>query len=84
MVCVEVKREVSKITTMELWRGDFGLFRMLVKSVPWERVLKDKGVQEGCTLFKEEVLKAQEQAVPMCCKTNQWERRLAWLIGRLC
>jgi len=42
-------------------------------------VLKGKGVQEGWTFFKEEVLKAQEQAVPMCHKANQRGRRLAWL-----
>jgi len=31
------------------------------------------------TFFKEEVFKAQEQAVPMCHKTNRWGRRPAWL-----
>jgi len=33
----------------------FGLFRSLVDRVPWEEVLKGKGVQEGWTLFKEEI-----------------------------
>jgi len=59
---------------MDFWRADFGLFRMLVERVPWERVLKGKGVQEGWTFFKEEVLKAQGQSVPMCRKMNQWGR----------
>jgi len=59
---------------MDFQRADFGLFRMLVESVPWERVLKGKGVQAGWTFFKEEVLKAQEQAVPMCHKTNRCGR----------
>jgi len=70
----EVKRRASKTTTKDFWRADFGLFRMLVERVPWERVLKGKGVQAGWTFFREEVLKAQEQAVPTCCKTNQWGR----------
>ena len=52
---------------------------MLAERVPWERVLKGKGVQAGWTFFKEEVLKAQEQAVPMCCKVNQQGRRPACL-----
>jgi len=52
---------------------------MLLERLPWERVLKDKGVQEDWTLFKEEVLKAQEQAVAMCHKMNWQGRRLAWL-----
>jgi len=75
----EVKREASKTTTMDFWRADFGLLRTLVERVPWERVLKSKGVQKGWTFLKEEVLKAQQQAVPMCCKTNQWGRQPAWL-----
>jgi len=41
--------------------------------------MKGKGVEEGWTFFKKEVLKAQEQAVPMCRKMNQQGRRLAWL-----
>jgi len=67
----EVKRGASKTTTMGFWRADFGLFRMLIERVPWEKVLKGKGVQEGWTFFKEEVLKAQEQAVPMCQKMTR-------------
>jgi len=79
----EVKRGVSKTTAMDFWRADFGLFRTLVDRLPWETVLKVKGVQVGCTFFKEEVLKAQEQAVPMCCKTNHRRRRPAWLNRQL-
>jgi len=75
----EVKRGASKTTTMDFWRAAFGLFRMLVKRVPWERVLKGKGVQAGWTFFKKEVLKAQEQAVPMGHKTSWWGRQLGWL-----
>jgi len=64
---------------MECRRTEFGLFRTLVEKVTWERVLKGKGMLGRWIFFKEEVLKAQEQDVPMCCKTNQWGRRLAWL-----
>ncbi|KAF1669612.1 hypothetical protein FQV07_0001445, partial [Pygoscelis papua] len=65
------------------WRAYFGLFRTLVERVPWETVLKGKGVQEGCTIFKKEVLKAQEQAVPVHHKKNRRGRRPAWLNGEL-
>jgi len=41
--------------------------------------LKGRGVQAGWTIFKEVLLKAQEQAVPICCKTNRQGRRPAWL-----
>jgi len=62
---------------MDFWKADFGLFRTLVERVPWEGVLKGKGVQEVWTFFEEVVLKAQEQAVPMCHKTNWRGRRPA-------
>jgi len=45
---------------------DFGLFRTLVERVPWGRVLKGIGVQEGWTFFKEEVLKSTEAGCPHC------------------
>ncbi|KAK4820811.1 LOW QUALITY PROTEIN: hypothetical protein QYF61_007205 [Mycteria americana] len=75
----EIRRGVSKTTTMDFWRAGFGLFRTLVERVPWETVLKGKGVQEGWAFFQKEVLKAQEQAVPMCPKMNRRGRRPAWL-----
>ncbi|GAB0205785.1 hypothetical protein GRJ2_003044100 [Grus japonensis] len=75
----EVRKGVSKTTTVDFRRADFSLLRTLVERVPWKTVLKGKGVQEGWAFFKKEVLKAQEQAVPMCHKMNWWGRRLAWL-----
>ncbi|GAB0189143.1 hypothetical protein GRJ2_001380200 [Grus japonensis] len=75
----KVRRGISKTTTMDFQRADFGLLRTLVERVPWETVLKGKGVQEGWAFFKKEVLKAQEQAIPMCCKTNRQGRQRAWL-----
>jgi len=75
----EVKSGASKTTTMDFQRADFCLFRTLVERVPWEKVLKGKGVQAGWTFFKEEGLKTQEQAVPICHKTNQQGRQQSWL-----
>ncbi|KAK4831137.1 LOW QUALITY PROTEIN: hypothetical protein QYF61_015440 [Mycteria americana] len=75
----EVARGVSKTATLGFRRADFGLFRRLVERVPWEAALMGKGVQEGWTFFKEEVLKAQERAVPRCRKTSRRGRRPAWL-----
>ncbi|KAK4822567.1 LOW QUALITY PROTEIN: hypothetical protein QYF61_016136 [Mycteria americana] len=75
----EAARGVSKTATLDFQRADFGLFRRLVDRVPWEAALMGKGVQEGWRFFKEEVLKAQEQAVPRCRKMSRRGRRLAWL-----
>ncbi|KAK4825574.1 LOW QUALITY PROTEIN: hypothetical protein QYF61_000573 [Mycteria americana] len=79
LICGEAARGISRTATLDFQRADFGLFRRLVERVPWEAALKGKGVQEGWTFFKEEVLKAQERAVPRCRKTSQRGRRPAWL-----
>lgn len=66
----EARRAVSRTATLHFLWADFGLFRDLFDRVPWEAVLKGKAFQEGWTLFKNEVLKAQEQAVSMCQNMN--------------
>ncbi|PKU40985.1 rna-directed dna polymerase from mobile element jockey-like [Limosa lapponica baueri] len=66
----ETRRGVTKTATLDFWRANFDLFRRLLDKIPWEAALKDIGVQEGWTYFKKEVLKAQEQAVPVCRKTK--------------
>ena len=65
----EVRRRDSK--TLDFWRADFELFRRLVGRVPWGSVLESKGVQDGWLLFKKEVFKVQEQAVPLSRKMSQ-------------
>ncbi|PKU26822.1 adaptin ear-binding coat-associated protein 1 [Limosa lapponica baueri] len=70
LIVGEARREVSRTATLDFQREDFGLFRSLVERMPWEAVLKGKGIQEGWTFFKKEVLKVQEQAVPRCYKTS--------------
>ena len=57
----DVRRVTSKSALLSLQRADFDLFRMLVAGVPWESLLKGKGVQEAWTLFKTEISKAQEE-----------------------
>ncbi|KAK4827846.1 LOW QUALITY PROTEIN: hypothetical protein QYF61_021983 [Mycteria americana] len=79
LILGEVRRGVSRTATLDFWRADFGLFRGLADRVPWEAVLKGKGVQEGWTFFKKKIVKAEEQAIPMCQKTSQQGRQLAWL-----
>ena len=74
----EVRRGLIRAASLGFWRADFGLFRGLVDRVPWEAVLKDKGVQETWTPFKKEI-KAQEQTIPMRQKLSRRERRPAWL-----
>jgi len=56
-------------------RVDIDLFRTLVTGVPWELLLKGKGVQEAWVLLKMVILKAQEQAVSECHMANCRGRR---------
>ncbi|RMC12280.1 hypothetical protein DUI87_09792 [Hirundo rustica rustica] len=67
----EVRRSTSKTLALHLWRADFGLFRKLIQSIPWEAALKNKGVQESWACLKTEILRAQEQTVPVCGKISQ-------------
>ena len=73
------RRRNSKTATLDFWRADFELFRRLVGRVPWGSVLESKGVQDGWSLFKKEVLKAQEQAVPLSRKMSRRGRRPVWM-----
>ena len=79
----EVRKGVSKTTTMDFWRANFGLFEALVERLPWKTVLKGKGVQEGWTFFKKEILMVQDQAIPMCRKSNRRGKQPAWLNSEL-
>ncbi|KAK4818201.1 hypothetical protein QYF61_008585 [Mycteria americana] len=79
LILGEVRKGVSRTAALDFRRADFGLFRRLVIRVPWEAVLKGKGVQEGWTFFKKEILKVQGHAIPMCQKMSWRGRRPAWL-----
>lgn len=62
--------------------GRSGPVKRPVERVTRETVLKDSGAQEGWTLFRTEIFKAQEQALPMCWKSQQG-RKAAWLTREL-
>ena len=52
LILGEVRRGISRTAALDFQRADFGLLRRLVERVPWEAVLKVKGVREGWTFFK--------------------------------
>lgn len=62
----EVRKVVSKTSALDFQRVVTGLFRTLVQRVPWETDLNNKEIQECGKYFQKEILKVQEQAVPMC------------------
>lgn len=52
----EVRLEFRKTAALDFWRVDFELFRMSVRRIPCESVLKGKMVQDGWTLLKKKIL----------------------------
>lgn len=62
----EAWKTVSRTATLDFQGADFGLFRDLIDRVHWEVVLNGKGVQEDWTFIRNEILKAQKQAIYMC------------------
>lgn len=60
-------------------RADFGLLKELVSKVPWESAFEGIWIHECWSLFKSQLLRAQEQANPKCCKSGKWSRSLAQL-----
>ncbi|RMC21953.1 hypothetical protein DUI87_02824 [Hirundo rustica rustica] len=75
----EIRRNINKISTLDFRRADFGLFKRLIQRVPWETVLENKGVQERWVCFKTEILRAQEQTVPVCQKMSRRGKRPVWM-----
>ena len=75
----KVRSGGSKTAAFDFWRADIELSSTQVVRLPRDSVLKGKGVQEGWLLLKKEVLKAQEQAISLCCKMSWWGRRLVWM-----
>ncbi|RMB88011.1 hypothetical protein DUI87_35598 [Hirundo rustica rustica] len=75
----EVRRSTSKTLALYFRRADFGLFRRLIQSIPWEAALKNKGVQESWACLKTEILRAQEQTVPVCRKVSRRGKPPAWM-----
>jgi len=47
--------------------------------VPWESAFDSLGVHECWSVFKNHLSEAQQQAIPLCHKSNKQGRRPAWL-----
>ena len=54
-----VRREHSKLTTLDFRRADFGLFRDLLGRVPWDTALEGRGAQESWLILKGNLLQDQ-------------------------
>lgn len=50
---------------------DFGLFKELVGRISGESALEGRETHESCLVFKDSLLKAQEQSILMFRKLNR-------------
>ncbi|GAB0207732.1 hypothetical protein GRJ2_003238900 [Grus japonensis] len=76
-------RAVSRITTPDFRRANFGLFKDLLGRIPWVRALEGKGVQESWSVFKHHFLRAQDRCIPKRKKSRKGGRGPAWMSKEL-
>ncbi|GAB0189216.1 mitochondrial enolase superfamily member 1 [Grus japonensis] len=70
---------ISRITTLDFRRANFGLFKDLLGRIPWVKALEGRGVQESWSIFKHHFLQAQDWCIPMSKKSSKGGRRPAWM-----
>ncbi|GAB0176444.1 hypothetical protein GRJ2_000109600 [Grus japonensis] len=74
-----VRRARSKLTTLDLRRADFGLFRDLLGRIPWDKALEGRGAQDSWLIFKGHLLQAQERCIPTKRKSSKNTKRPPWM-----
>lgn len=76
LICVFFTADISIIATLDFQRADCGLFRSIFGRVHWEAVLKDKGVQEGWTFSKKEILNVWKAVCPHMLEDKQVRKKI--------
>ncbi|GAB0209109.1 mitochondrial enolase superfamily member 1 [Grus japonensis] len=76
-------RAMSRITTLDFRRANFGLFKDLLGRIPWDRALEGKGAQESWSVFKHHFLRAQDRCILKSRKSSKGGRRPAWMSKEL-
>ncbi|GAB0188840.1 hypothetical protein GRJ2_001349300 [Grus japonensis] len=73
------RRALSKLTTLDFRRADFGLFRDLLGRIPWDKALEERGAQDSWLIFKGHLLQAQERCIPTKRKSSKNTKRPLWM-----
>ncbi|GAB0209097.1 hypothetical protein GRJ2_003375400 [Grus japonensis] len=76
-------RTMSRITTLDFRRANFGLFKDLLGRIPWDRALEGKGAQESWSVSKHHFLRAQDRCILKSRKSSKGGRRPAWMSKEL-
>jgi len=74
-----VRRAHSKLTTLDFRRADFCLLRGLLSRMSWDKALEGRGAHESSLIFKDHLLQAQEQCIPIKKKSGKNVRWPAWM-----
>lgn len=75
-----MRRAYRELITLDSRRADFDLFKGLPGRVPWDSVLEERGsTQESWMIFKDFLLQAQKQCIPMKKKSGKKSRKLTWM-----
>ncbi|XP_062489131.1 uncharacterized protein LOC134171174 [Pezoporus occidentalis] len=74
-----VRRACSELTALDFKRAEFGLFRNLLRKVPWDTALEGRGAQDSWSIFKDHLLQAQECCIPTRRKCSRRARRPPWM-----
>jgi len=73
------RRVLSKLTTLNFRRADFGLFRDQIGRVPWDKALEGREAQERWLVFKDHLLQAQERCIATKRKSAKNTKGSAWV-----
>jgi len=73
------RRARSKITILDFRRADFGLLRVLLGRVPWDKTLEGRGTQGNWLIFEDHLFQAQDRCIPTNRKSGKNTRRPAWM-----
>ena len=65
------------VKTLNFKGVNLRLFKELLKKIPCEEFLRDKGVEQSWLLFKDALLGVQELYIPQNKKTGRGGRKLA-------
>jgi len=74
-----MRKKDSRVADLHFRRANLKLFRELFCRLPWKSAFVSLGVHECWSVFKNQLLAAQEQAIPLCRMSSKWGRRPAWL-----
>jgi len=70
-----IRKKDSRVATLNFRRANFKLYRGLFSRVPWKSAFEALGVHKCWSVFKNHILEAQEQAIPLCHRSSKQGRR---------